>query len=86
MWELAGAAHADTYLLVASRSDGGQLPPEEFARMLEPISELVGIPVEKPINSAPHQHYVAQAALEHLDRWVGHGAPPPRRPPAGPER
>ena len=80
VWELAGAAHADTYLLVASRSDGGQLPPEEFARMLEPISELVGIPVEKPINSAPHQHYVAQAALEHLDGWVGHGAPPPVAP------
>ena len=40
VWELAGAAHADTYLVVASRSDGGQLPPEEFARMLEPVSEL----------------------------------------------
>ena len=45
--------------------------------MLEPITELVIMTVDKPINSAPHQHYVAQAALEHLDRWAGHGEPPP---------
>ena len=77
VWELPGAAHADTYLLVASRADGGQLEPAEFARILEPITELVIMTVEKPINSAPHQHYVAQAALEHLDRWVGHGEAPP---------
>ena len=80
VWELPGAAHADTYLLVASRADGGQLEPAEFARMLEPITELVIMTVEKPINSAPHQHYVAQAALQHLDRWVGHGEAPPSAP------
>ncbi len=77
VWEMPGAAHADTYLLVASRADGGQLEPVEFTRMLEPITDLVIMTVEKPINSAPHQHYVAQAALEHLDRWVGHGEAPP---------
>ena len=77
LWEIAGAAHADTYLLVASRADGGQLSAEEFARMLEPITELVIMTVEKPINSAPVQHYVAQAALESLDQWVGQGTPPP---------
>ncbi len=77
VWELAGAAHADTYLLVASRADGGQLDAEEFARMLEPITELVIMTVEQPINSAPHQHYVAQAALESLDQWVGQGTLPP---------
>ena len=80
VWELPGAAHADTYLLVASRADGGQLEPVELARMLEPITELVIMTVDKPINSAPHQHYVAQAALEHLDRWAGGGEPPPIAP------
>ena len=80
VWELPGAAHADTYLLVASRADGGQLEPSELARMLEPITELVIMTVDKPINSAPHQHYVAQAALEHLDRWAGGGEPPPIAP------
>ncbi len=80
VWELPGASHADTYLLVASRADGGQLEPSEMARMLEPITELVIMTVDKPINSAPHQHYVAQAALEHLDRWAGGGEPPPAAP------
>ena len=80
VWELPGASHADTYLLVASRADGGQLAPSEMARMLEPITELVIMTVDKPINSAPHQHYVAQAALEHLERWAGGGEPPPTAP------
>lgn len=80
VWELPGASHADTYLLVASRADGGQLEPSEMARMLEPITELVIMTLDKPINSAPHQHYVAQAALEHLDRWAGGGEPPPAAP------
>ncbi len=80
VWELPGAAHADTYLLVVSRADGGQLAPSEMARMLEPITELVIMTVDKPINSAPNQHYVAQVALEHLDRWAGGGEPPPAAP------
>ena len=80
VWELPGAAHADTYIMVASRADGGQLEPSELARMLEPITELVIMTVDKPVNSAPHQHYVAQAALEHLDRWAGGGEPPPIAP------
>lgn len=77
VWELAGAAHADTYLLVASRADGGQLSAGEFAQMLEPITELVIMTVEKPINSTPVQHYVAQAAFESLDQWVDQNTPPP---------
>ena len=80
VWELPGASHADTYLLVASRDDGGQLEPSEMARMLEPITELVITTTDNPINSAPHQHYAAQAALEHLDRWSGGGGPPPTAP------
>ena len=80
VWELPGASHADTYLLVASRADGGQLAPGELARMLEPTPEPVFVAVETPINSAPHQHYVAQAALEHLNRWARHGEPPPAAP------
>lgn len=80
VWELPGASHADTYLLVASRADGGQLEPSEMARMLEPITELVIMTVDKPINSAPQQHYVAQAALEHLNRWAGGAEPPPTAP------
>ncbi len=80
LWELPGTSHADTYLLVASRADGGQLEPSEFARILEPINEFGITAAEKPINSAPHQHYVAQAAWEHLIGWAGTGEPPPAAP------
>ena len=83
LWELPGASHADTYLLVASRADGGQLEASELARVLEPIQEFGITTTEKPINSAPHQHYVAQAALEHLTGWAGPGEtgePPPVAP------
>jgi hypothetical protein len=38
------------------------------------------MPTGAPINSGPQQHYVAQAALAHLDRWAGGGAPPPSAP------
>ena len=35
-WEIAGAAHADTYLLGAAFSDSGDLPPAELARLMAP--------------------------------------------------
>jgi len=80
LWEIAGAAHADTYLLVASGSDDGTLPPEQRAKLLAPTTELFGMKVDRPINAGPQQHYVLQAALAHLDRWAGGGAPPPEAP------
>jgi hypothetical protein len=80
LWEVAGAAHADTYLLVASALDDGSLPPEKLAQLLAPTTELFGMKVDAPINAGPQQHYVLQAALAHLDRWAGGGAPPPEAP------
>src|SRR6202030_1956911 len=32
------------------------------------------------VNQGP-QHFVVQAALEALDRWIAHGTPPPTAPP-----
>ena len=80
LWEIAGAAHADTYLLVASVSDDGSLPPAALAKLLEPTAELLGMKMGAPINAGPQQHYVLQAALAHLDRWAAGGAPPPEAP------
>jgi len=80
LWEIAGAAHADTYLLVASGSDDGSLAPAAFAKLLAPTTELFGMKVNTPINAGPQQHYVLQAALAHLDRWAAGGAPPPEAP------
>jgi hypothetical protein len=80
LWEIAGAAHADTYLLVASATDDGSLSPAALAKLLEPTDVLFGIKTGAPINAGPQQHYVLQAALAHLDRWAAGGAPPPEAP------
>jgi alpha/beta hydrolase family protein len=79
-WEIAGAAHADTYMLGAAFSDSGELPPAELARLMAPTAEPMGIACPVPVNSGPQHHYVAQAALAHLDRWARGGPPPPSSP------
>jgi Alpha/beta hydrolase domain len=79
-WEIAGAAHADTYLLGASFSDSGELPVAELARQMAPTDKPMGIPCPVPVNSGPQHHYVAQAAIAHLDRWARDGPPPPSSP------
>lgn len=76
LWEIAGAAHADTYLLVAGAQDDGSLSSERLAELMAPTSQLAIGPTEKPINAAPQQHYVGHAALEALDSWVRGGPPP----------
>jgi hypothetical protein len=78
LWELAGAAHADTYLLVASAVDDGSLPPAALAKLLAPTREVFGMQVDAPINAGPQQHYVLHAALAHLDRWAAGGPAPPQ--------
>lgn len=79
-WEIAGAAHADTYVLGAAFSDSGTLPPAELARLMAPTAEPFGIACTEPVNSGPQHHYVAQAAIAHLDLWARGGPPPPSSP------
>jgi hypothetical protein len=80
-WEIAGAAHADTYVLGgAGFSDSGGLPPAELARLTAPTDRPLGIACPAPVNSGLQHHYVAQAALAHLDRWARGGPPPPSAP------
>lgn len=80
LWEIAGAAHADSYLLVASAADDGSLAPAELARLLAPTDTVFGMKMTAPLNAGPQQHYVLQAALAHLDRWAAGGPPPPSAP------
>lgn len=80
LWEIAGTSHADTYLLMTSHTDDGHRPAEQLARQLRPVSEIMGVPTSAPINAGPQQHYVAQAAWEHLVRWAGGGEAPPAAP------
>jgi Alpha/beta hydrolase domain len=79
-WEIAGAAHADTYVLGTTFDDSGELPPAELARLMAPTAEPLGIRCAMPVNSGPQHHYVAQAALMHLGRWARGGPAPPSSP------
>jgi hypothetical protein len=80
LWELAGAAHFDTYGLVASWIDEEGVSIEELAEKMAPTDKPMGLPADSPVNSGPQQHYVLSAALSHLERWVRDGTPPPTSP------
>jgi alpha/beta hydrolase family protein len=80
LWELAGAAHFDTYGLFATHVDRDGISVEELARHLAPTCDVIGMTAGAPVNSAPQQHYVLNAALTHLDRWVRDGTPAPEAP------
>ena len=41
VWEMAGAAHADTYTVSAGRHDDGTLSPERMAELLRPTTNLM---------------------------------------------
>ena len=79
-WEMAGAAHADTYTVSAGRHDDGTLTAERMAELLRPTSNLMIGKTDTPINAGPQQHYVAEAALAHLSRWAAGGDAPPSAP------
>ena len=78
VWEMAGAAHADTYTVSAGRHDDGTLSAERLAELLRPTRNLMIGKTDTPINAGPQQHYVAQAALARLVLWAAGGEPPPQ--------
>src|SRR3984885_8211095 len=80
VWEMAGAAHADTYTVSAGRHDDGTLTAERMAQLLRPTTDLMIGRTDTPINAGPQQHYVAEAALAHLSRWAAGGGAPPSAP------
>jgi hypothetical protein len=77
LWEIAGAAHFDTYGLVAAHRDDGSLPVAELAALTAPTDEVMGQKAASLVNSGPQQHYVLNAALAHLEAWVRGGSTPP---------
>jgi Alpha/beta hydrolase domain len=80
LWEIAGAAHFDTWGMIAAHEDDGSLPFERLAELGGPTDEPLGMKSEQPINCGPQQHYVLMAALAHLDRWAREGTPAPHAP------
>ncbi len=77
LWEVAGTAHADTYLIVVGSADRGDSP--DAAKLVVTSTPLEGISCPVPINSGP-QHFVLNAAFAALQRWVRNGILPPVAP------
>lgn len=79
-WEVAGTAHADTYMLVEGKTDAGRAALD--TTHLPPVHSVHGgsVTCDLPINAGP-QHYVLSAALRSLVAWVRRGrsraSPPP---------
>jgi hypothetical protein len=81
IWEVAGTSHADAYTFTIGFIDSGSTPLEQLAAGYEPTDRIMGMGLAKPINNAPQHHYVLEAALWNLDRWIKIGQAPPK---AGP--
>jgi hypothetical protein len=81
VWEIAGTSHADVYTFAVGFADDGLRPIDELAAMWRPPQDLFGQHLDHPVNAGP-QHWVVDAAVRWLDRWVREGDP--GRPPASP--
>jgi hypothetical protein len=78
LWEVAGTAHADAYMLVTAFNDLGRSPAAaDLVVTKDPIPGLISCGA--PVNSGP-QHFVLKAAIVALDRWIKDGTPPPSAP------
>ena len=81
VWEMAGTAHADNYTFGLGFQDSGSLPLDKLAAGYVPMSKILGTELVKPINNAPQHHYIVEAALWQLDRWIRTGRAPPSAKP-----
>jgi Alpha/beta hydrolase domain len=77
VWEVAGTAHGDTYVLAVSAVDSGSASIQTLAKAYVPSNSVMGVTLAHPMNSAPQHHYAMQAALAALNRWVISGKVPP---------
>ena len=81
VWEVTGTAHADNYTFSIGSTDLPSTPLEKIAAGYRPTADVLGGKLAKPMNFAPQHHYVVQAALWHLDRWIRTGKAPPKAEP-----
>jgi hypothetical protein len=80
VWEIPGTAHADNYTIQVAPIDTGLAPLSAIVAAYAPTTTLMGEQVAQPINFGPQHHYVLQAALAGLRRWVRTGEPAPSAP------
>jgi hypothetical protein len=81
VWEIPGAAHADNYTIQVAPIDSGSAPLDDIVAAYAPTNMLMGQQLGHYINFAPQHHYVVQAALAALNKWVRTGEPAPTAPP-----
>lgn len=81
VWEIAGAAHADAYLFGGSAVDTGTATPATLAGVYALSNDAHGVKLDKPYNNGPQTHYIIEAAIAHLEQWVGKGTAPPHAKP-----
>jgi hypothetical protein len=81
LWEVAGSAHYDYYGLAIGPSDvgDGQGAVKNLAAMQAPASNATGFSCSAPINTGG-THWVLNAAVHALERWVVDGVAPPTEP------
>jgi hypothetical protein len=83
LWEVAGTAHYDYYGLALGPADtgAGRAGSAVLASMQHPTDKPPGpnFTCDSPINSWA-AHYVLDAAVYHLNRWVTKGIAPPIAP------
>jgi hypothetical protein len=75
VWEIAGTAHADNYTIQVAPIDTGSASQTDIVAAYAPTNMLMGQQLDHFINFAPQHHYVLQAALSQLCRWVRTGQP-----------
>jgi hypothetical protein len=76
-WEVAGTSHADDYTADVGLSDTGK--PGAAAAILTNDTPLGILGCTAAMNSGP-QHWVLDAAISELNRWVRTGKAPPHAP------
>ena len=74
LWELPGASHTDLYTLRDGMGDvGGDPSVARVKEVSDPIPGLVEC--DGPVNDGPH-HFLINAAIFAMDRWLRRGVPP----------
>lgn len=76
VWEIAGAAHADLSIFAVANADTDSLPAAKRTRLWKPSRDLFGAMIDVPVNSAPQQYYLMNAALRAMASWVAGSKPP----------
>lgn len=77
VWEIPGASHIDNYMLRAGFNDSGRATPEALAAACAPTDWVLGARLDKPVDCDLQHHYVLEAALWGLERWIRTGQAPP---------